>query len=159
MRRDAVSGWNAHVDRCATSARDAVGGWTVPNGRNAIAAIGCLLVLSTPLAAQTSGGFETMAQHEETAQACIVPRPPRDLAKTAYIRNGYRAILRILAVRLWQETGSCDCVINDITWDQVVLKGEEFVTRNDPLRPFDTSELRLLADSLEAERTAACKVD
>jgi len=50
-------------------------------------------------------------------------------------------------------------VINDIPWDEVVAKGEEFVTSDDPLRPFDTSELRLLADALEAERTAACEAE
>ena len=122
-------------------------------------AIGILLAFTGPGFAQTSGSFETMAQPEEVAPACFAPRPPRDLAKTAYIRNGYRAILRVLAARHWQETGSCDCVINDITWDEVVLKGEEFVTSNDPLRPFDTSELRLLADSLEAERNAACEAN
>lgn len=122
-------------------------------------ALGLLLAFAGPGFAQTSGGFETMAQPEETTEACVAPRPPRDLAKTAYIRNGYRAILRILAARHWQETGGCDCVINDITWDEVVLTGEEFVTSHDPLRPFDTSDLRLLADSLEAERTAACEVD
>lgn len=122
-------------------------------------AIGLLLAFTGPGFAQTSGGFETMAQPEETIGACVAPRPPRDLAKTAYVRNGYRAILRILAVRHWQETGSCDCVVADISWDEVVLKGQEFVSSDDPLHPFDTSELRLLADSLEAERAAACEVD
>lgn len=122
-------------------------------------AIGFLLAFAGPSLAQTSDGFETMAQPAEAAPACVAPRPPRDLAKTAYIRNGYRAILRILAVRHWQETGSCDCAINDIPWEDVVMKAEEFVTSDDPLRPFDTSVLRLLADSLEAERTAACKAD
>jgi len=69
--------------------------------------IWCLLACALPSFAQTSGGFETMAQPEEPAKECVAPRPPRDLAETAYIRNGYRAILRILAVRHWQETGSC----------------------------------------------------
>lgn len=121
--------------------------------------LGLLLAFAGPGLAQTTGGFETMAQPEEIVASCVAPRPPRDLAKTAYIRNGYRAILRVLAVRHWQETGSCDCVINDITWDVVVLKGEEFVTSDDPLRPFDTSVLRLLADSQESERNAACEAD
>ena len=122
-------------------------------------AIGLLLAFAGPGFSQTTGGFETMAQPKDPLWTCSAPRPPRDLAGTAYIRNGYRAILRILAARHWQETGSCDCVINDITWDEVVAKGEEFVTSNDPLRPFDTSELRLLADALEAERTSACEAD
>lgn len=122
-------------------------------------AMGLLLAFAGPGFTQTPGSFETMAQPKETTEACIAPRPPRDLAKTAYIRNGYRAVLRILAVRHWQETGSCDCVMNDIPWEDVIMKGEKFVTGDDPLRPFDTSELRLLADSLEAERAAACEAN
>lgn len=108
---------------------------------------------------QTEGGFETMAQPEEPAETCVAPHAPRDLAQSAYIRNGYRAILRILAARHWQETGDCACVIKDIPWKEVVAQGAEFVTSDDPLRPFDTSKLRLLADDLEAERSAACEIE
>lgn len=122
-------------------------------------ALGLLLAFVGPGFAQTSGSFETMAQPEEQADACVAPRPPRDLAKTSYIRNAYRAILRILAVRHWQETGDCICVISDIPWDEVVAAGQEFVTSDDLLRPFDTSEMRLLADSMEAERDSACEVE
>lgn len=124
-------------------------------------AIGLLLtVVAGPGFTQTpksDQGFDSMAQPEEAVTECVAPRPPRDLAKTAYIRNGYRAILRILAARHWQETGDCACVIQDIPWDEVVAQGAEFVTGDDPLRPFDTSELRLMADALEADRAAACE--
>ncbi len=106
----------------------------------------------------TSGlGFDSMAQPEEPVAECTAPRPPRELAETAYIRNGYRAILRILAARHWQETGDCTCVVQGIPWDEVVTLSAEFVTNNDPLRPFDTSELRLMADGLEAQRATACR--
>lgn len=125
--------------------------------RNAGSVICLVLTLVVSGSAVAAEGFETMAQPEEAAAECVAPRPPRGLAKTAYIRNGYRAILRILAARHWQETGDCACVIQDIPWDEVVAQGAEFVTGDDPLRPFDTSELRLMADALEAERAAACE--
>lgn len=118
-----------------------------------------LTAVATPGLAQTATSgqdFETMAQPEELVTECVAPRPPRNLAKTAYIRNGYRAILRILAARQWQETGECTCIIENISWDDVVIQSAEFVTSNDPLRPFDTSDLRLMADTLETERAAAC---
>lgn len=107
--------------------------------------------------AQTSqGGFETMAQPTEDQSECKAPRPPKDLAETAYIRNGYRAILRILAAEQWRETGSCDCFFDTIEWDQVLEASEEYRLSDDEKRPFDTSELRERADRLLAERDAAC---
>ena len=107
--------------------------------------------------AQTSqGGFETMAQPTEDQTECKAPRPPKDLAETAYIRNGYRAILRIMAAKKWQETGSCDCFFTSIEWDQVLEASTEYHVFDDENRPFDTSELRKLADRLLAERDAAC---
>jgi hypothetical protein len=107
--------------------------------------------------AQTSqGGFETMAQPNEDQSECKAPRPPKDLAETAYIRNGYRAILRIMAAKKWQETGSCDCFFDTIEWDKVLEASEEYRVSDDEKRPFDTSELRELADRLLVERDAAC---
>ena len=107
--------------------------------------------------AQTSrDGFETMAQPTEDQSECKAPRPPKDLAETAYIRNGYRAILRIMAAKKWQETGSCDCFFDTIEWDKVLEASEEYRVSDDEKRPFDTSELRELADRLLVERDAAC---
>ena len=112
---------------------------------------------STGLGAQSSqDGFETMAQPTENQIECKAPRPPKDLAETAYIRNGYRAILRIMAAKKWQETGSCDCFFTSIEWDQVLEASEEYRVSDDEKRPFDTSELRELADRLLVERDAAC---
>ena len=116
-----------------------------------------LVCLPLTLSAQTSqGGFETMAQPTEDQTECKAPRPPKDLAETAYIRNGYRAILRIMAAEEWRETGSCDCLLTEIEWDDVLEAGEEYRVSDDPKRPFDTSELRERADKLLAERDAAC---
>lgn len=101
-------------------------------------------------------GFESMAQPSEDQIECKAPRPPRDLAETAYVRNGYRAILRIMAAEKWQETGSCECFLTEITWEEVIDSGEKYRTSSDPERPFDTSELRLLADAKLAKRDKAC---
>ncbi|MCE8000639.1 MAG: hypothetical protein HEP70_17435 [Rhodobiaceae bacterium] len=116
-----------------------------------------LVCMPLTLSAQTSqGGFETMAQPTEDQTECKAPRPPKDLAESAYIRNGYRAILRIMAAEAWRETGSCDCLLTEIEWDEVLEAGEEYRVSDDPKRPFDTSELREHADKLLAERDAAC---
>ncbi|URF49296.1 hypothetical protein M8007_21805 (plasmid) [Dinoroseobacter shibae] len=116
-----------------------------------------LVWMPLTLSAQTSqGGFETMAQPTEDQTECKAPRPPKDLAETAYIRNGYRAISRIMAAEEWRETGSCDCLLTEIEWDEVLEAGEEYRVSDDPKRPFDTSELRERADKLLAERDAAC---
>ena len=116
-----------------------------------------LVCMPLTLSAQTSqGGFETMAQPTEDQTECKAPRPPKGLAETAYIRNGYRAILRIMAAEAWRETGSCDCLLTEIEWDDVLEAGEEYRVSDDPKRPFDTSELRERADKLLAERDAAC---
>ena len=120
--------------------------------------------LSTALAASTGfavaqadqKGFDSMAQPSEDQIECKTPRPPRDLAETAYIRNGYRAILRIMAAEKWQETGSCECVISTISWDDVVARSEEFVTSENPRLPFDVVALDNKASALEGARDADC---
>ncbi|MEO3415900.1 hypothetical protein AAFO92_14690 [Roseovarius sp. CAU 1744] len=123
-----------------------------------IATVLTALGASTGIAmAQTDHkSFESMALPDEDQIACKVPRPPRDLAETAYVRNGYRAILRIMAAEKWQETGSCKCFLTEITWEEVIDSGQKYITSSDPKRPFNTSELRLLADAKLAERDKAC---
>ena len=121
--------------------------------------LSAIMITSFPLSlgAQTSqGGFDSMAQPTEDQVECTAPRPPKDLAETAYIRNGYRAILRVMAAERWQETRSCDCFLNEIGWDQVLEASKEYRISDDDKRPFDTSALRELADRLLAERDAAC---
>ncbi len=115
----------------------------------------CAVTLVAP-AAISAEGFETMAQPVEAEDGCKAPRPPKDLAETAYIRNGYRAILRIMASEKWQETGECACFIEDFTWEDVVSKSEEFVTTDDPRLPFDVVALDKQATELEGARFEAC---
>lgn len=119
-------------------------------------ALGLLLACTGPGFAQTSGGFETMVQPEETVEDCVAPRPPRDLAKTAFIRNGYRAILRILATEHAIEMGNCSCLFDAVTWDDAVLAHDRFQTSDSPKLPFDVIALRAQADALEAELAEAC---
>jgi len=100
--------------------------------------------------------FNSMAIARDENDACRVPKPPADLAETAYVRNGYRAILRIMAAEKWQESHSCECYLTQITWQEVVERSADFVLSNDARRPFDVSQLRQLADEMLAERDRAC---
>ena len=77
------------------------------------------LALALPMSAlaetpdSTSGGpkrFSSMAITPDAEEVCRVPRPPADLAASAYLRNGYRAILRILVAERQLETETCDCL-------------------------------------------------
>ena len=98
-----------------------------------------------------------MAIAREEADECRVPKPPTGLAETAYLRNGYRAILRIMAAEKWQETQACECYLTQITWEGVVVRSDDFKVSDDDHRPFDVTELRLLADAMLAARDEACK--
>ena len=107
----------------------------------------------------TAQSFETMAQPVEAEDGCKAPRPPKDLAETAYIRNGYRAILRIMAAEKWQETEDCDCFIEEFTWEDVVERSNEFVTSDNPRLPFDVVALDSQATSLEDARLETCPIE
>lgn len=119
-------------------------------------AIELFLTFAGPGFAQTTGGFETMAQLEETVEACVAPRPPHDLHSFAYIRNGYRAILRILAAERAIETSNCECRFDAVTWDDAVVAHDRFQTSDNPKLPFDVIALRKQADALEANLEEAC---
>lgn len=119
-------------------------------------AIGLLLAFAGPGFAQTTGGFQTMAQPEETVEVCVAPRPPRDLHSFAYVRNGYREILRILAAERAIETSNCECRFDAVTWDDAVVAHDRFQTSDNPKLPFDVIALRKQADTLEANLEEAC---
>ncbi len=60
--------------------------------------------------------FSSMAIARDEADACRVPKPPADLAETAYLRNGYRAILRILIAEEALASETCTCLLDQFTW-------------------------------------------
>lgn len=103
-----------------------------------------------------SDDFESISVGEDAPVQCEAPRPPTSLARTAYVRNGYRAILRIMAAERWRETDSCECFLNQITWDEVVLEAEDYMTWDNPLVPFVVADLRIKADELLMMRDLAC---
>lgn len=116
-----------------------------------------LFILSlASLANADSSNFSTMAVEEDTPSVCEAPRAPTILNPSPYIRNGYRAILRIMAAERWIETGSCECYLTQIPWNEVILEAEGYVTSDNPLLPFKVAELRLQADEMLATRDAAC---
>ncbi|WP_275394961.1 hypothetical protein [Aliiroseovarius sp. Z3] len=119
-------------------------------------ALGVLLAFAGPGYAQSSGGFETMAQPEETVEACVAPRPPRELHSYALVRNGYREILRIVAAEQAIETRNCGCQFDAVSWDDAVVAHERFQTSDNPKLLFDVIALRGQADTLEAELQEVC---
>jgi len=124
-----------------------------------------LVALALPLASQAEEHattpnadrpFSSMAITPDRVEECRVPRPPIELAQTAYLRNGYRAILRILITERWQETEDCACLLDQFTWDMALENLERFQTSDNPRLPFKVLDLYALADALEAKRAEAC---
>ncbi|WP_227364355.1 hypothetical protein [uncultured Roseobacter sp.] len=116
-----------------------------------------LVCLPLTLSAQTSqGGFETMAQPTEDQTECKAPRPPKELDSFAYVRNGYREILRIDAYQTAIQSDVCGCPFNEIDWSLVVRISKQYVTSDNPKLPFDVIDLRSQADGLEAEFLDIC---
>ena len=133
----------------------------LPLLRSTVAALFITLPISsfaeTPDA--TSGGpkpFSSMAVTPDAEESCRVPRPPAGLAETAYLRNGYRAILRILVAERHLETEACDCLSSEFTWDMALAELPRFQTSDNPRLPFKVLDLYAMADSLEAEYTEFC---
>lgn len=123
---------------------------------SAVLTVGCLLVFATPIAAQTSDGFETMAQSEESTQTCDAPRPPRDLHSFAYVRNGYREILRIIAVEHAIKAQFCGCQFDLVGWEDAIFAIDRFQTSDNPRLPFDVIALRGQADAAENTLEGVC---
>jgi hypothetical protein len=133
-----------------------------PNAlRSAVAALALLLPMSalTETPDSTSGGpkpFSSMAITPDAEEVCRVPRHPADLAETAYLRNGYRAILRILVAERQLETEICDCLLGEFTWDMALAELSRFQTSDNPRLPFKVLDLYAIADALEAEHAEIC---
>lgn len=104
--------------------------------------------------------FSSMAIAPDEIEECRVPRPPVDLAETAYLRNGYRAILRILIAEDWVENGQeaedCSCQLDQFTWDMALENLDRFQTSDNPRLPFKVLDLYAMADELEATRALIC---
>ena len=100
--------------------------------------------------------FNSMAIARDETDDCRVPKPPVDLAETAYLRNGYRAILRILIAEEALASETCTCLLDQFTWDQALGALPRFQTSDNPRLPFKVLELYAKADALEAQVVEAC---
>ena len=122
-----------------------------------LAALSCAVLAQTPNT-DPSGDtpFSSMAIARDEADECRVPKPPADLAETAYLRNGYRAILRILIAEEALASESCTCLLDTFTWDQALTALPRFQTSDNPRLPFKVLELYATADALEAQVVEAC---
>ena len=122
-----------------------------------MAALPSVALAQTPTT-QPSGDtpFKSMAIARDEADACRVPKPPADLAETAYLRNGYRAILRILIAEEALASETCNCLLDQFTWDQALTALPRFQTSDIPRLPFNVLDLYAQADALEAQVVEAC---
>jgi len=100
--------------------------------------------------------FSSMAIARDETDACRVPKPPADLAETAYLRNGYRAILRILIAEEALASETCTCLLDQFTWDQAISSLPRFQTSDNPRLPFKVLDLYTQADALEATVVEVC---
>ena len=100
--------------------------------------------------------FSSMAVAPDKSEVCRAPKPPADLAETAYLRNGYRAILRILIAEETLATENCACLADQFIWNQALGALPRFQTSDNPRLPFNVLELYAQADALEAEVVAGC---
>lgn len=117
----------------------------------------CAALAQTP-STNPSGDtpFNSMAIARDEADDCRVPKPPADLAETAYLRNGYRAILRILIAEDSLASESCTCLFDQFSWDHALGALPRFQTSDNPRLPFNVLELYAKADELEAQVVEAC---
>ena len=123
-----------------------------------IVALPCAALVQTPSTEPSSDTpFNSMAIARDEADACRVSKPPMDLAETAYLRNGYRAILRILIAEEALAAENCTCLLDQFTWDQALATLPRFQTSDNPRLPFKVLELYAKADALEAEVAAGCE--
>ena len=122
-----------------------------------VSALPCAVLAQTPTT-DPSGDtpFNSMAIARDEADECRAPKPPIDLAETAYLRNGYRAILRILIAEEALASEACTCLLDTFTWDQALTALPRFQTSDNPRLPFKVLDLYAQADALEAQVVEAC---
>ena len=122
-----------------------------------LGALPCAALAQTPSTDPSSNTpFSSMAIARDEGDACRVPKPPADLAETAYLRNGYRAILRILIAEEALASETCTCLLDQFTWDQALDALPRFQTSDTPHLPFKVLDLYAKADELEAQIAAGC---
>jgi len=122
-----------------------------------LGALPCAALAQTPSTDPSSNTpFSSMAIARDEGDACRVPKPPADLAETAYLRNGYRAILRILIAEEALASETCTCLLDQFTWDQALDALPRFQTSDNPRLPFNVLELYAQADALEADVIEGC---
>ncbi|SHG10899.1 hypothetical protein SAMN05444149_11054 [Pseudosulfitobacter pseudonitzschiae] len=114
-----------------------------------------ILVLPDAAAGQDRP-FTSMEIARDEEDACRVPKSPSDLAETAYLRNGYRAILRILIAEEALASETCTCLLDQFTWDQALEALPRFQTSDNPRLPFKVLDLYAKADALEVQLAEAC---
>jgi len=103
--------------------------------------------------------FRTMGIPADEEPECSLPKGwdvPKNLGDSPYTRNGLIQIMRIIALKKWQDTGSCDCFYNQITWDEVMSEAPKYERTDGIDLRFNLTELQMQADELEQQQLKAC---
>jgi hypothetical protein len=100
--------------------------------------------------------FMKMAVPADEPEACEFTDPPEDLARTAYLRNGYYWTRVILAMERWEETQSCECFYDDFSWDDALTAAEQYVTSSNPVAPFRVYDIQTKAEEMVRRHAEAC---
>ena len=100
--------------------------------------------------------FQTMAVKSDKPQECSLPKPPISIGNTALTRNSFGQVMRLITLQKWEETGSCECFYNQISWEDVILEAPKFERTDGVALQFDFPKLLKQADELSALRLVAC---
>ena len=100
--------------------------------------------------------FQSMAVESDKPQECSLPKPPNSIGNTALTRNSFGQVMRLIALQKWEESGSCECFYNQISWDDVILEAPKFERTDGVALQFDFPKLLKQADELSALRLKAC---
>ena len=100
--------------------------------------------------------FQSMAVESDKPQECSLPKPPNSIGNTALTRNSFGQVMRLIALQKWEESGSCECFYNQISWDDVILEAPKFERTDGVALQFDFPKLLKQADELSALRLEVC---
>jgi hypothetical protein len=101
--------------------------------------------------------FQSMAVESDKPQECSLPKPPNSIGNTALTRNSFSQVMRLIALQKWQESGSCECFYNQISWDDVIIEAPKFERTDGVALQFDFPKLLTQADELSTLRMEACR--
>ena len=105
---------------------------------------------------EPENSFQSIAIPPDVTPICSLPKPPRNIGDSALTRNSFGQVMRLIALQKWQESGSCECFYNQISWDDVILEAPKFERTDGIALQFDFPKLLKQADELSVLRSEVC---